>query len=368
MDTTDEEIRFDANGVCNHCSGFDELKDKTWFPNEFGAKHLERLLADVKREGAGKEFDCIIGLSGGLDSSYLAIKLKEWGIRPLAVHVDAGWNSEFAVANIEKIVTYCGFDLLTHVIDWEAMRNLQLAYLKSGVPNQDVPQDHIFFSTLYHFATKNKIRTVMNGGNTASEGIFPDSWHASAMDALNLMAIYKTFGESPLKNYSTISFSQYYLWYPFVKRMRTLRPLNFIDYRLKDAAVELEAKTGWKPYRRKHGESIFTKLFQNYILPLRYGYDKRKPHLSSLICSEQITREDALNTLREPLYEVDELAQDIAYFCKKLRISREQFEGHMQAPKRRHSDFRNWNNYYVRLKKSQRLFQRLTGKQMNAYS
>src|SRR5574344_1797722 len=230
MDTTDPEINFDENGVCNHCREFDEVTSKRWFPNDEGAKKLEVIYEKMKKENVHKDYDCILGLSGGVDSSYLALKLYEAGIRPLVVHVDGGWNSELAVKNIENIVNYCGWHLHTIVIDWEEMKDLQLAYLKSGIANQDVPQDHAFFASLYHFATKHGVNYVVSGGNLATESIFPKAWHWSAMDADNLHAIHSKFGTKKLKNYKTIGFYELYFYYPFIKKMKTIRSLNFMPY------------------------------------------------------------------------------------------------------------------------------------------
>jgi len=368
MDTTDQEISFDADGVCNHCHGFDRLVGTEWFPNEEGARRLEAMLARVKAEGEGKEYDSILGLSGGADSTYLALKMKDWGLRPLVVHVDAGWNSELAVANIERVVKHCGYDLHTHVVDWEEMRDLHLAFLRAGIPNQDVPQDHVFFASLYNFATKNGIRTIFSGGNLATEGVFPSSWHGSAMDVINLKAIHRKYGQRPLKSYSTISFFNYYFWYPFVKKMRTVRPLNYMPYVKADAIREMEHGFGYKPYDRKHGESLFTKLFQNYYLPTKFGYDKRLPHYSSLIVSGQMTRDEALAKLQEPLYEPRELEADIAYFCKKLRISRAEFDALVAGENRHHTDFPTWESRQKLVKRVQRFAERLLGRKISVYS
>lgn len=215
----------------------------------------------MKNENAHKGYDCILGLSGGVDSSYLALKLYEAGIRPLVVHVDGGWNSELAVQNIENIVNYCGWHLHTIVIDWEEMKDLQLAYLKSAIANQDVPQDHAFFASLYHFAIKNGVNYVISGGNLATESIFPKAWHWSAMDADNLYAIHNKFGERKFKNYKTIGVYELYFYYPFIKKMKTIRPLNFMPYIKSEALQELKQKIGYKEYARKHGESVFTKFF-----------------------------------------------------------------------------------------------------------
>ena len=368
MDTSDPDITFDDSGVCNHCTKFDLITSQRWFPNDEGRRRWSGVVDEIKAAGVGRDYDCIIGLSGGVDSSYLALKAPSWGLRPLVVHVDAGWNSELAVANIERIVKHCNYDLHTHVVDWEEMRDLHLAYLRAGVANQDVPQDHIFFSSLYHFATKNGIRYILSGGNLATEGIFPDAWHGSAMDAINLRAIHKRFGERRLRHYKTISFFDYYLYFPFVKMLRTLRPLNYMPYVKDQALAELERTVGYKPYPRKHGESLFTKLFQNYYLPTKFGYDKRRPHLSSLIVSGQMTRQEALVKLEEPLYDPQELDIDIAYFCKKLRISREQFDQLMNNALHHFTDFPTWEGRYRLLKQAQGVVERVLGKRVRVYS
>lgn len=368
MDTTDPLISFDNNGICNHCHEFDSITKHNWFPNEEGHLQLQSTIDRIKQAGKGQEYDCIIGLSGGVDSSYLALKASEWGLKPLVVHVDAGWNSELAVSNIEKIVKHCNYDLHTHVVDWEDMRDLHLAYLKAGIANQDVPQDHIFFSSLYHFATQNNIKYILSGGNIATESIFPKAWHGSAMDAINLKAIHKQFGTRKLRQYKTISFFDNYIWYPFIKGMRTLRPLNYMPYDKELAIKELEKTIGWQSYGRKHGESVFTKLFQNYYLPTKFGYDKRKPHLSSLIVSGQMTREAAISKISEPLYDPKELEIDINYFCKKLRISRDEYNELLATPINSYQDFDNWDNRYKLLKKTQALVELFLNKKIKVFS
>ena len=368
MDTTDPAISFDSDGVCSHCREFDEVTSKDWFPNEEGAKRLSKIIDQIREDGKGREYDCIIGLSGGIDSSYMAIKVHEWGLRPLVVHVDAGWNSELAVANIEKIVKYCNYDLHTHVVDWEEMRDLHLAYLRAGISNQDVPQDHVFFASLYHFATRNDIRYILSGGNVATESVSPKSWHGSAMDAINLKAIHRTFSGRPLRTYSTISFFDYYLWYPFFKKMRTIRPLNYMNYNKSAAMAELEQTIGWRSYGRKHGESLFTKFFQNHYLPIKFGYDKRLPHFSSLIVSGQMTRVEALQKLSEPLYDPQELAVDVEYLCKKLRISGAQLDEFITGPNHDYSEFPNWDRKHRMVKKLQKLMQRVLQRKISVYS
>ncbi|MFV0924866.1 N-acetyl sugar amidotransferase [Pseudomonas palmensis] len=368
MDTSDATIQFDQAGVCNHCHKFDTLQSLQMFGGAEGEAKLSQMVERIKADGAGKEYDCIIGLSGGVDSSYLAVKIKDFGLRPLVVHVDAGWNSELAVSNIEKIIKYCNYDLHTHVMNWEEIRDLQLSYMKAAVANQDVPQDHAFFSSMYHFAVKNNIKYILSGGNLATEAVFPDTWHGSAMDAINLKAIHKRYGSKPLRDYKTISFFEYYFWYPFVKGMRTLRPLNYMGYDKKEAERFLQETIGYRSYARKHGESIFTKLFQNYYLPTKFGYDKRKIHYSSMVLSGQLTRGDALAKLAEPLYEPAELEMDIEYFCKKMRINRGEFDELMQAPIHDYSDFDNWDSLQHGAKRVQSLLQKALGRRINIYS
>lgn len=364
MDTTDPEINFDRSGVCNHCRNFENITKKSWFPNAEGEKTWGEKLSKIKLDGLGKRYDCIIGLSGGLDSSYLAIKAKEWGLRPLVVHVVAGWNSELAVANIEAIVKYCKYDLYTHVVDWEEMRELHLSYLRASVSNQDVPQDHIFFSAVYRYAINNGMKYILSGGNIATESIFPSAWHGSAMDSINLKDIHEKYGSKKLKNYQTVSFFEYYFWYPFVRKMEVLRPLNYMYYTKDIALRELQAKVGYKPYARKHGESIFTKWFQNYYLPTKFNMDKRRPHLSSLIVSEQITREEAMLKLKEPLYELSELESDVVYICKKLKITKSQYDELMTAPIRHYSEFKNWDLLFLIAKKIQSFVLKVTGRKL----
>lgn len=329
---------------------------------------LHSVVEKIKRDGEGQDYDCIIGLSGGVDSSYLALMIKDYGLRPLVVHVDAGWNSELAVHNIEKIVKHCDYDLHTHVVDWEEMRDLQLAYLKAGVANQDVPQDHVFFSSLYHFAVKSKIKYVISGGNISTEGVFPASWHHSAMDAMNLHAIHDKYGKIKLKNYKTINVFQYYLYYPFVYKMKTVRPLNFMAYDKAEALRVLKEKVGYKEYGRKHGESVFTKFFQNHYLPEKFGYDKRRPHFSSMILSGQLSRVAALHELEKPLYDERELKEDLAYIAKKIQIPGDELTTLIAAPGVDYTGFRNWDSIYNKLKSVQKFAEKLFGKEIKNYA
>lgn len=347
MDTSDPDIRFDANGVCNHCSGFLERWRDVWLPNDQGTTRLVQHLTRVKRAGNGRSFDCALGLSGGADSSYLVLKAFEWGLRPLVVHVDTGWNSDEAVSNIERLLRHCGFTLHTHVVDWEEMRDLQLAYLRSGISNQDVPQDHAIFASLYACAVNHGVKTVVSGSNIATEGIFPQGWHGDNMDLTNLRAIHRRFGVRALKNYPQIGLLKRYIVNPYVHGLRVFAPLNLMPYDRDKVVRELQDACGWRPYGRKHGESRFTKLFQNHILPVRFGFDKRRPHLSSMIASGQMSREEAIRRLAEPLYDACELEEDVAFFCNKLGISEREFEAFMVTPCREYTYYANHDQWYA---------------------
>lgn len=366
MDTTDPLIKFDAHGVCSYCHEFHNVKAKQWYPNDTGRKKLSEVVRSLKARGRGKEYDAILGLSGGIDSSYLALMSKEWGLRLLVMHVDAGWNSEASVSNIEKLVNYCGYELFTHVVDWNEMRDLQLAYLKAGVSNQDVPQDHAYFAALYRFAVKNGVTSILSGGNLATEGIAPD-WMFDPLDVANLNAIYRAYGGGKLRRFPRVGFLQRYLWYPVVHRLRVIRPLNYINYRKEVALQELKQKVGWTDYGRKHGESHFTKFYQNYYLP-KHGYDKRRPHLSSLIVSGQMSRDAALQILSEDLYPADELEKDLNYVSSKLGISRSELDRFIDQPMRDHREFSNQEFVYSVMKRLQKITQRLFGRDLRVYS
>jgi len=341
MDTTDPDITFDQAGVCNHCYYFDNNVKPAWPEPEEGARLLEEMIAKVKSYGEGKQYDCIIGLSGGIDSSFVAVKAVEWGLRPLVVHVDAGWNSELAVMNIEQICKRLGLDLVTHVVDWEEMQDMQLAFLRSNLANQDVPQDHAFFAALYGYATQAGIKYVINGSNYATESILPQSWGYDAMDATHVKAIHKRFGGRGRGHFPVVSFWDLYFRYPLILKMEVLRPLNYIPYSKEEAIRILEREYGWRYYGGKHYESRWTRWFQAYYLPHKFGYDKRKAHLASLVVSGQMTRDQALAELRKPLYDEKMLAEDKAFIAKKLGLTVDELEGLISAPPRHYSEFPN---------------------------
>jgi aminotransferase len=341
MDTTDPEIQFDSQGVCNHCRNFDEIIKPQWPSAHNGKLMLEQMIEAVKAHGKGKDYDCIIGLSGGVDSSYCALKVAEWGLRPLVVHVDAGWNSELAVMNIEQICRRLGFDLITHVVDWEEMRDMQLAFLKSNLANQDAPQDHAFFAALYAYAEKAGVKYVINGSNFATESILPRTWGYDAMDATLLKGIHRRFGVQKRGKFPVISFFDLYIKYPRLLKMEVLRPLNLLPYNKSEAIGILERELGWRYYGGKHFESRWSRFFQAYYLPYKFGYDKRKAHLSSLILDGQLSRSDAMKELSQPLYDENLLAEDKLFIAKKLRISLDELTDLIDQPGHHYSEYPN---------------------------
>jgi len=339
MDTTDPEIEFDSKGICNHCRDAKILGERVCFPNEIGQKKLDIMIQKMKSNGQGKQYDAIVGLSGGVDSSYLVYKAKEWGLRLLALHVDGGWNNKIAEENVRAICEYGNIDLEVVKIDWSEMQEMQLAFLRAAVPNQDIPQDHAFFATLYTYAVKNNIQYVLNGSNWETENILPGSWGYNAMDGNHIKDIYHKHGKKKLKSFPIMNLYKLKVYYPFVKKMKIVKPLNYLPYHKEEAMKELEGNTGWKYYGGKHYESIWTKFFQAYYLPTKFNYDKRKAHLSSLIVSRQITREEALNELKKNPYDSTTLGDEKQRVAKKLDISLEELNSLISIRNRSHADY-----------------------------
>ena len=341
MDTSDPCIAFDEAGRCNHCIDFFTRLRRDLHPDGTGARLLAEHAERIRADGRGRSYDCLVGISGGIDSSYLVLKLRGLGLRPLAVHIDGGWNSEIAVGNIQRLVATLGIDLCTHVVDWEEMRDLQLAFLRSGVPNQDIPQDHAFFAQLFFLARRHRIRWFLSGHNLATESILPRAWGFNAMDGTHLRAIHARFGTRQLRTFPVIGFWDFYLGIPRILGLRTLHPLNWMPYDKAQARRELADAVGWRDYGEKHHESRFTRFFQGCYLPARYGWDKRRAHYSSLIVSGQMTREEALARLTEPPYDPSAMDSDRSFIAKKLGLTEEAFAELCAAPPRRHADFPN---------------------------
>lgn len=357
MDESDKYIDFDERGFCNHCRGAELLLEERWHPNEIGAKKLKTLLSQIREAGKNKNYDCVIGLSGGVDSSYLIyLATRVWNLRVLAVHVNAGWNSEIAESNIEKLVKALNVDLYTYVVDWEEVRKLQLAYLRSGVVNQDIPQDHVFFAQLYKRAAKEKIGYILTGHNLATESIMPKSWGYNAMDSKQLKYINKNFRGAKLKSYTTISLFEK-IYFTIVLKQKVFKPLDYVVYDKQKAKDFLKSEFGWQDYGVKHGESVFTRFFQHYWLPERYGYDKRKAHLSSVIISGFISRPEALEQLQQPLYDSKQLKLDKEYICNKLEIVESDLDSFLHLPKVEHTEYPSIDstfNFFMRMYNSVR--------------
>lgn len=343
MDTTDSAILFDSNGVCDHCRDFNDNVKPNWHTDERGHAELSRIIDDVRKAGKGHDFDCILGLSGGLDSSYmLHLLVKEYGLRPLVFHVDGGWNSDLAVNNIQMLVDKLGLDLFTEVIDWEDMRDFQLAFFKSGISQIDIPQDHAFVATLYKFANKYNVKHIMNGGNISTECVRnPLEWLYYGTDMWLINDIRKKFCTRPLANYpfSSVLFHKFYLRY--LRRVQVVRPLDYMPYSKEKAISTLQNEYGWRAYPQKHFESRFTKFFEGYWLPTRFGYDTRKVQLSSLILTGQMTREEALEKLQVPAYDPDAIDDEFAYIAKKLGISVAELRQLHTMPLKSYKDYRN---------------------------
>jgi len=349
MDTSDSKIAFDENGVCDHCNNFYRNILPNWHPDEKGWQALQKIVEKIRKEGEGKDFDCIMGMSGGVDSSYLTyIAKKKLGLRPLVFHVDAGWNSQQAVNNIEQLVDKLGLDLYTEVIDWEEMRDLQLAFFKAGVPHLDTPQDHAFFATMYNFAAKYKVKYILTGANYSTECVKnPYEWHYPASDLIQLKDIHKQFGQRPLKSFPLANILKYKVYYQYIKGIRVVKPLNYVPYIKEEAMQLLVDRFGWQRYPQKHFESRFTKFYEGYWLPKKFGYDKRKVQYSSLILTKQMTREQALEKLSQLPYDENTIAHDFEYVATKLGISVDELQGYMVAPKKSFRDYKSQFNTFV---------------------
>lgn len=343
MDTSDRAISFDADGLCDHCSTFHSKVLPHWHTDSRGETALQALAQKIKSEGQGRDFDCIIGVSGGIDSSYLVFVAKELlGLRPLIFHVDAGWNSQEAVNNIGRLVEGLSLDLYTEVIDWHEMQDLQLAFFKSGVPHIDTPQDHAFFSTMYKFAEKEGVKYILTGANYSTECVRnPIEWMYYQSDSTQLRDIHAKFGTRPLKSFPTTSILRHKVYLPYIKGIKVVRPLNYLPYIKKDAMKLLVDKFGWQPYPQKHFESRFTKFYEGYWLPTRFGFDTRKVQFSSLILTNQMTRGEALEELKKPALSAAEIQRESEFVASKLKISTDELQSYLHLPKRTFRDYRS---------------------------
>lgn len=348
MDTTDPDIWFDAQGVSSHALHYEAELSAIVEAATAGKRQpeLDALVAQIKKSGKDKPYDCVIGVSGGVDSTYLIYRAVKLGLRPLAVHFDSGWNSELAVENIENIVTKLGLDLVTDVVDWREMKDLQLAFFKASVANQDIPTDHAFPAIAFREAARYGIKYILSGFNYATESVLPVGWGFNATDSKHLRAIHKKFGTGKLSTYPVMSFWKKQIWYPKVKGIKVVSLLNYMPYIKTDAKTTITKELDWRDYGGKHYESVFTRYFQGHYLPTKFGYDKRKAHLSSLILSGQITREQALEELKEPPYDHDLLAQDHEFIAKKLGLSVAEFDAIIAHKPVSHYEYPNQEKLY----------------------
>ncbi|WP_288368836.1 N-acetyl sugar amidotransferase [uncultured Roseivirga sp.] len=351
MDTTDSGIIFDEQGVCNHCHDY-ERKIKAFFdgvPDR--EEELKNIVNRIKKDGRGKKYDCIIGVSGGVDSTYLAyLSVKRFGLRPLAVHFDNGWNSELSVENIHRALSKLGIELYTHVVDWEEFRDIQLSFLKASVPDAEVPTDHAISALLFSVANKYGIKYILGGSNIVTEGTMPRMWTYGVHDSKYIRAVQKQFGTQKLKTYPYYGLIKFFK-YLFIDKIQNIHFLNYIDYDKEEAMRLIEDELGWKYYGGKHFESIYTRFFQAYILPNKFNIDKRKAHYSTLIQSGQMTRNQALDELKKPVYPEGMLEEDMEYAIKKLGITQEEFQRIMGLPVKNFKDYPSHYGFRVKIKK-----------------
>jgi len=344
MDSSDPNLSINSDGVCEYCQNFKEIILPSWDTGSKGQTELIQLSKKIKQEGKGKDFDCIIGLSGGLDSSYAAyIAVKKMGLKPLLFHVDAGWNTDQAVGNIEKLVDGLDIELYTEVINWQEMKDLQVAFLKSQVADQDFPQDTAFFSALYKFANKNKIKYVITGANYSTECCRePEEWGAyPGIDKRLLKDINKKFGNNKLKTFPIIDIFMYKIIYQRFLGMKIIKPLNLVPYIKKDAEAELGQLFGWKSFQHKHHESRFTRFYEDYWMPRKFGYHKRRAHFSSLIMTGQMTRDEALERISRPEMDEHFLQQEFEYVANKLDLTVQELQDIFDGSNKTYKDYKN---------------------------
>jgi N-acetyl sugar amidotransferase len=343
MDTTDERITFNERGWCDYCSDYYKNIQPHWHPDEKGEKMIAPLIAKIKKEGKKRSHDCLMGISGGVDSSYCAWLAKEkFGLRPLMFHVDAGWNTETSVHNINRIIDGLKLDLHTEVVDWQEMKDLQVAVLRSQVPYQDLPQDLAFFSALYNFAAKNNFKYIVTGANLATECVRgPSEWSYYLTDMRHVRDIHRRFGKIPLKTFPTADIFKYKLYYRYIKGVRVVKLLDYVPYIKEKAVQEMADRFGWQRYGEKHHESRFTRFYEGYWLPQKFGYDKRRTYLSSLVLTGQMTRAQALERIAKPALDDQAVAQEFEYVAKKLDLTEDELRELFHGENKGYRDYKN---------------------------
>lgn len=339
MDTiADPDISFDENGICNYYYEHLEKEKKFVFTGQQGKEKLDEIVANIKQAGIGKKYDCITGASGGVDSTYVCYLAKQLGLRTLVVHFDNGWNSEIANKNIENIIKKLGFDLYTLVVDWNEFKDIQLAYLKASVVDIEAITDHAISGTLYKLAAENNIKYILSGNNIATEATLPKSWIFNKGDDANIKDIHKKYGTIPLKTFPFFGLKEK-KYYAGIKGIQNINLLNYQTYNKANTKHTIQQELGWNDYGGKHYESVFTRFYQGYILPVKFKIDKRKAHLSDLIFSQQITKQQALEELSKPIIEPNQLKEDYDFVLKKFGLTPDAFEALMQLPRKEHTDF-----------------------------
>lgn len=350
MDTiADPEITFDNNGICNYYYEYKAKENKLVFEKEAGKNKITEIVNTIKQAGKDSKYDCITGVSGGVDSTYLALQAKKLGLRPLIVHFDNGWNSEIAVTNIHKILSKLNFELYTLVVDWNEFKDLQLAYIKASVVDIEAITDHAIITTLYKLALKYNIKYILSGANVVTEAILPPAWIFNKIDHVNIKSIHKKYGTIPLSTFPLFSF-------PLkkkvqLKKIESINLLNYMPYNKEKVKTIIKAELDWQDYGGKHFESVFTRFYQGYILPHKFQIDKRKAHLSNLIFSRQITKDQAINELKKPIYNRELINEDMTFVLKKFALTATEFEMLMNSPIKKHSDFKTelsiWDRFFI---------------------
>lgn len=342
MDTTDSKITFDENGVCDHCRNYDKNIKPFWKPQENRYEELGQLAEQIRKDGRKGDYDCILGLSGGADSSYMAYIAKEiMHLRPLVFVVDTGWNLNVAVENIEKIVKGLDLDMYTEVVNWKEMADLQLSFFKASISSCDHPQDHAIFAGLYNYAVKHHIKYVLTGSNTSTEFIRPPVEWLYMNDLTMLKDIHKKFGKVPLATFPMCGMLKYRIIYKYFYGMTRVFPLDYVVYDKEKAQQFLHEKYGWTKYENKHYENVFTRFFEGYYLPRKFGYDTRKNVLSNQILAGTMTRAEALEILEKPPYDPDQMEQDKEYVAKKMGITAKEFDRIIALPNKKPTDYKN---------------------------
>ena len=349
-------LELDAGGVCQFCLQYDRLISDRVRVGREGEALLKHRIEEIKERGRKGDYDCVIGVSGGTDSTYVAYLVKQWGLRPLAVHFDNGWDSELAVANISECLGRLGIDLETHVVDWRQFRDLQVSFLRASTPDGEVPSDHAIQALLWRTAASIGVQTVISGLNFTTESpAWPEWWAYGHSDWRYIRDVHRRYGQEPLTTFPHYSL-EYLVYLNAVKRIRSLSILNYLDYDRQAAQYLLKEKLAWRDYGGKHHESLYTRFYQGYILPKKFGIDKRYGHLSDLVRAGLVTREEASEELTKPPYDPELQEQDRRYVMKKLGLSEGDFAAIMEAPIRTFRDFRN---NYARVQLMKRAVNRL---------